>query len=39
MYSKKSPFEIATSIVDKIAEIAELEGHVNAVAGLTASTT
>ena len=35
MYNKKPPFEIATSILDKIAEIAELVGQVNAVAGLT----
>ena len=35
MYNKKPPFEISTSILDKIAEIAELVGQVNAVAGLT----
>ena len=35
MYNKKPPFEITTSILDKIAEIAELVGQVNAVAGLT----
>ena len=34
MYNKKPPFEITTSILDKIAEIAELVGQVNAVAGL-----
>ena len=37
MYDKKPPFEITTSILDKIAEIAELVGQVNAVAGLTAN--
>ena len=35
MYNKKPPFEITTSILDKIAEIAELVGQVNAMAGLT----
>ena len=35
MYSKKPPFEITASILDKIAQIAELVGRVNAVAGLT----
>ena len=35
MYNKKPPFEITTSILDKIAEIAELVGQVNAAAGLT----
>ena len=35
MYNKKPPFEITTSILDKIAEIAELVGQVNAVAGMT----
>ena len=35
MDHKKPPFEITTSILDKIAEIAELVGQVNAVAGLT----
>lgn len=35
MYNKKPPFEITISILDKIAEIAELVGQVNAVAGLT----
>ena len=34
MYNKKPPFEITSSILDKIAEIAELVGQVNAVAGL-----
>ena len=35
MYNKEPPFEITASILDKIAEIAELVGQVNAVAGLT----
>ena len=35
MTNKKPPFEITTSILDKIAEIAELVGQVNAAAGLT----
>ena len=35
MYNKKPPFEITTSILDRITEIAELVGRVNAVAGLT----
>ena len=35
MYNKKPPFEITASILDKIAEIAELVGQVNAVSGLT----
>ena len=35
MYNKKPPFEITTSILDKIAEIAELVGQVNAGASLT----
>lgn len=35
MHNKKPPFEITDSILDKIAEIAELVGQVNAVAGLT----
>ena len=34
MYNKKPPFEITSFILDKIAEIAELVGQVNAVAGL-----
>ena len=37
MYNKKPPFEITSSILDKIAEIAELVGQVNAAAGLTAN--
>jgi len=35
MYNKKPPFKITSSILDKIAEIAELVGQVNAVVGLT----
>lgn len=34
MYNEKPPFEITSSILDKIAEIAELVGQVNAVTGL-----
>ncbi len=34
MYNKKPPFEITPSILDRIAEIGELVGQVNAVAGL-----
>ena len=30
MYNKKPPFEITNSMLDEIAEIAELVGHVNA---------
>ena len=37
MYNKKPPFKITNSILDKIAEIAELVGQVNAVSGLTAN--
>lgn len=35
MRSKKPPFEITTTILDEIAEIAELVGHVNASFGLS----
>ena len=35
MHNKKPPFEITTSILDKIAQIAELVGQVSAVADLT----
>ena len=35
MYNKEPPFEITASMLDKIAEIAELVGQVNAMAGLT----
>ena len=37
MYNKKPPFKITNSILDKIAEIAELVGQVSAVSGLTAN--
>ena len=37
MYNKKPPFVITTFILDKIAEIAELVGQVNAVAALTSN--
>ena len=39
MRNKKPPFEITNSILDKIAEIAELVGHVNATAGLSTNPT
>ena len=39
MYNKKPPFEITAAILDKIAEISELVGQVNAVAGLTTNPT
>ena len=35
MYNKKPPFEITNFMLDEIAEIAELVGHVNATAGLS----
>lgn len=35
MKNKKPPFEITNSILDEIAEIAELVGQVNATSGLT----
>ena len=35
MYNKKPPFAITNSILNKIAQIGELVGQVNAVAGLT----
>jgi Fic family protein len=35
VYNKKPPFAITNSILDKIAQIGELVGQVNAVAGLT----
>lgn len=37
MYNKKPPFEITPSILDKLTEIAELVGQVNAVAGLSSN--
>ena len=39
MRNKKPPFEITNSILDKITEIAELVGHVNATSGLSANPT
>ena len=38
MRNRKPPFEITTAILDEIAEIAELVGHVNASLGLSANT-
>ena len=35
MYNKKPPFEITNTMLDEIAEIAELVGHVNATAGMS----
>ena len=35
MHNKKPPFEITITMLDSIAEIAELVGHVNATAGLS----
>ena len=37
MYSKKPPFDITTGILEQVAVIAELVGHVNATAGLSAN--
>lgn len=39
MHNKKPPFEITNTILDKIAEIAELVGHVNASLGLSTNPT
>ena len=39
MRNKKPPFKITNSILEKIAEIAELVGHVNATAGLSTNPT
>ena len=39
MHNKKPPFEITNTILDKIAEIAELVGHVNASLVLSANPT
>lgn len=39
MRNTKPPFEITNSILDEIAEIAELVGHVSAAAGLPANPT
>ena len=37
MRNRKPPFEITTAILDEVAEIAELVGHVNASLGLSAN--
>lgn len=37
MRNKKPPFEITNSILEEIAEIAELVGHLNAASGLSAN--
>lgn len=39
MRNRKPPFEITNAILDEIAEIAELVGHVNAAQGLSANPT
>lgn len=39
MRNKKPPFEITTAILDEVAEIAELVGHVNASLGLSTNPT
>ena len=39
MYNKKPPFRITSSILDEIAEIAELVGHANASLGETVNPT
>ena len=39
MRNRKPPFEITTAILDEIAEIAELVGHVNASLGLSTNPT
>ena len=39
MRNKKPPFEITMAILDKVAEIAELVGHVNASKGLSTNPT
>ena len=39
MRNRKPPFEITNTILDEIAEIAELIGHVNAALGLSANPT
>lgn len=39
MRNKKPPFEITTAILDEVAEIAELVGHVNAALGLSTNPT
>lgn len=37
MYSKKPPFDLTDTILDQVAEIAELVGKIGAVTGLTAN--
>ena len=39
MRNRKPPFEITNAILDEIAEIAELVGHVNASLGLSTNPT
>ena len=39
MRNKKPPFEVTTAILDEVAEIAELVGHVNASLGLSTNPT
>lgn len=39
MHNKKTPFEITNSMLDEIAEIAELVGHVTATKGLSSNPT
>ena len=39
MRNKKPPFEVTNTILDEIAEIAELVGHVNAALGLSTNPT
>ena len=39
MHNNKPPFEITTAILDEVAEIAELVGHVNASLGLSTNPT
>lgn len=39
MKNKQPPFEVTNSILDKVAEVAELVGQVNAVSGLSSSPT
>lgn len=39
MRNRKPPFEITNAILDKIAEVAELVGHMNATLGLSANPT
>ena len=39
MFNKKPPFEITTTILDEIAAIAELVGHMNASLGLSTNPT